>query len=266
MQRIEAQSLKAQSADLVSDNIVDFFAGSGTAGHAVMAQNAADGGSRRYILVQLPEPLDPTNNDQKTAANFCDQLKKPRTIAELTKERLRLAATKIRANNADRTCVTGQLAFEDSAQKISNKPLDLGFRVFKLDTSNIRAWQPTGNLTQDLIDNVMHLQAGRSDNDVLYELLLKLGLDLCVPIETRSIAGKAVHGIGAGELLVCLDAFIGVADAEDLALGMAAWHKELAPVGDTTAVFRDSAFENDVAKSNLAAILEQHGIKQVRSL
>ncbi len=244
--------------------VLDFFAGSGTTGHAVMAQNAADGGSRRYVLVQLPEPLDPANKDQKTAANFCDQLNKPRTIAELTKERLRRAATKIRAANADRTCVTGQLAFEDSAQKLST--LDLGFRVFKLDTSNIRAWQPTGNLTQDLVDNVQHLQTGRSDDDVLYELLLKLGLDLCVPIETRSIAGKAVHGIGAGVLLVCLDASIGVADAEGLALGMADWHKELAPVGDTTAVFRDSAFENDVAKSNLAAILEQHGIKQVRSL
>jgi adenine-specific DNA-methyltransferase len=226
------------------DFVLDFFAGSGTTGHAVMAQNAADGGNRRYILVQLPEPLDPTNNDQKTAADYCDQLNKPRTIAELTKERLRRAATKIRAANADRTCVTGQLAFEDSAQKLST--LDLGFRVFKLDTSNIRAWQPTGNLTQDLIDNVLHLQAGRSDDDVLYELLLKLGLDLCVPIETRSIAGKAVHGIGAGVLLVCLNASIGVADAEGLALGMADWHKELAPVGDTTAVFRDSAFENDV--------------------
>ena len=246
------------------DFVLDFFAGSGTTGHAVMAQNAADGGSRRYILVQLPEPLDPTNNDQKTAADYCDKLNKPRTIAELTKERLRRAATKIIATNAGRTGATGQLAFEDSAQKVST--LDLGFRVFKLDTSNIRAWQPTGDLTQDLIDNVQHLQAGRSDDDVLYELLLKLGLDLCVPIETRSIAGKAVRGIGAGILLVCLDSSIGVADAEGLALGMAAWHKELAPVGDTTAVFRDSAFENDVAKSNLAAILEQHGIKQVRSL
>lgn len=248
------------------DHVIDFFAGSGTTGHAVMAQNAADGGSRRYILVQLPEPLVPDNKDQKTAADYCDQLKKPRTIAELTKERLRRAATKLRAANADRTGATGQLAFEDSAQKTSNMPLDLGFRVFKLDTSNIRAWQPTGNLTQDLVDNVQHLQAGRSDDDVLYELLLKLGLDLCVPIDTRHIAGKAVHGIGAGVLLVCLDAHISMADAEGLALGMAAWHKELAPVGDTTAVFRDSAFENDVAKSNLAAILEQHGIKRVRSL
>lgn len=113
---------------------------------------------------------------------------------------------------------------------------------------------------------MQHLMAGRSDQDVLYELLLKLGLDLCVPIEVRTVAGKTVHSIGAGVLMACLDAHIAVADAEALALGMAAWHKEQAPAGDSTAVFRDSAFENDVAKSNLAAILEQHGIKQVRSL
>src|SRR5690606_32429505 len=69
--------------------VLDFFAGSGTTGHAVMAQNALDGGRRRYVLVQLPEPLDPENKDQKVAADFCDKLGKPRNIAELTKERLR---------------------------------------------------------------------------------------------------------------------------------------------------------------------------------
>jgi adenine-specific DNA-methyltransferase len=74
---------------------IDFFAGSGTTGHAVMAQNAVDGGNRRYILVQLPEPLAPDNKDQKIAADFCDQLGKPRTIAELTKERLRRAGQRI---------------------------------------------------------------------------------------------------------------------------------------------------------------------------
>ncbi len=144
--------------------------------------------------------------------------------------------------------------------------LDLGFRVFKLDTSNIRAWQPSGNLEEDLLDSLQHLQSGRSDEDVLYELLLKLGLDLCTSIETRGIAGKTVHNVGGGTLMACLDEQIKVADAEALALGMAAWREEQGTAGDTTAVFRDSAFENDVAKSNLAAILEQHGIKQVRSL
>ena len=234
-------------SDAESPIVLDFFAGSGSTGHAVLARNATTNRHVRYILVQLPEPLNPDQKEQKLGADCCDQLGKPRTIAELTKERLRRAGAKVKADN----------------------PLfsgDTGFRVFKLDSSNIRAWQPTGDIAQDLVDNMQHLQVDRTDNDVLYELLLKLGLDLCVPIEVRTIEGKTVHSIGAGVLMACLDAHVGVAQAEALALGMAAWHKELAPAGDSTAVFRDSAFENDVAKSNLAAILEQHGIKQVRSL
>ena len=75
--------------------VLDFFAGSGTTGHAVMARNTADGAKRRYVLVQLPELLDPENKDQRTAADYCDKLKRPRNIAELTKERLRRAAKKI---------------------------------------------------------------------------------------------------------------------------------------------------------------------------
>jgi adenine-specific DNA-methyltransferase len=116
------------------------------------------------------------------------------------------------------------------------------------------------DLAGTLLANIEHIQPGRSDTDVLYELLLKLGLDLCVPIEARPIAGKTVRSIGGGVLMACLEPRIAVSEAEALALGMAAWRKEQAPAGDTTAVFRDSAFENDVAKSNLAAILQQHGI------
>jgi adenine-specific DNA-methyltransferase len=228
--------------------VLDFFAGSGTAAESVWRENAADGGKRRVILVQLPEPLDVEDKDQKLPAEFCARLGKPPTIAELTKERLRRAAARIRTEN----------------------PLfsgDTGFRVFKLDTSNIRAWNPNRNdLEGSLLANIEHIQPGRSDTDVLYELLLKLGLDLCVPIETRPIAGKTVRSIGGGVLMACLEPRIAVSEVEALALGMAAWRKEQAPTGDTTAVFRDSAFENDVAKSNLAAILQQHGVGQVRSL
>lgn len=230
------------------DLVCDFFAGSGTTGHAVLAQNAVDGGNRRYILAQLPEPLDIDNKDQKIAAEFCDQIGKPRTIAELTKERLRRAAAKVKADN----------------------PLfagDTGFRVFKLDHSNIRAWNPNpADLEASLFDHQEHLLEGRSEADVLYELLLKLGLDLCVPIEQRTIAGREVHSVGGGVLMTCLAEQITREQVEPLAQGIIDWHKELAPAGDTTCVFRDSAFENDVAKTNLAAILEQHGIQNVRSL
>ena len=93
-----------------------------------------------------------------------------------------------------------------------------------------------------------------------------LGLDLTVPIESKVIATKTVQSVGFGSMLVCLEKVITRQDAEPLALGIAAWHKELAPAGESTVVFRDSAFADDVAKSNLAAILVQHGLKNVRSL
>jgi len=231
-----------------SSIILDFFAGSGTTAHAVIAQNADDGGHRRCVLVQLPEPLDPANKDQKTAADFCDKLGKPRTIAELTKERMRRAVKKIMTDNP---MFAG----------------DSGFRVFKLDHSNIRAWNPDrDDLAKTLLDHEEHLLHGRTEADILYELLLKLGLDLCVPIEKRAIAGKDVHAIGGGVLLACLAEKVTTEDIEPLAQGIIAWHKGLAPAGDTTCVFRDSAFADDVAKTNLSAILAQSGIENVRSL
>ena len=230
------------------DVVIDFFAGSGTTGHAVMAQNAADGGNRHYILVQLPEPLSPDNKEQKIAAEFCDKLGKPLNIAELAKERLRRAAKKIKVENPR---FTG----------------DLGFRVFKLDSTNIREWDSGAKLdAKTLTAHAEHLKVGRSEADILYELLLKLGLDLCVPIERKDIAEKTVHSIGGGVLMACLAEKIGVAEVEALGQGIVEWHRALKPAGDTTCVFRDSAFENDVAKTNLAAILEQSGISNVRSL
>jgi len=231
-----------------SSVVLDFFAGSGTTAHAVMEYNAADSGNRRYILVQLPEPLDPENKDQKAAADFCDKLKKPRNIAELTKERLRRAGKKIREKNP---MFAG----------------DLGFRVFKLDSSNIRAWEPDrDDLPKTLVESVEHLKSDRTEADILHELLLKLGLDLCVPIEQKTIAGKTVHSIGGGVLLACLPEQITRDEVEPLAQGIVTWHMTLAPAGDTTCVFRDSAFADDVAKTNLAAILSQHGLQNVRSL
>ena len=217
-----------------SDGLVlDFFAGSGTTGEAILKMNANDAGNRKFILVQLPEA---TGRDDYP------------TIADITKERVRRAALKIQEGNP---------TFSG----------DSGFRVFKLDRSNIRAWDPNPeDLEKALFDGVEHLHEGRTEQDVLYELLLKLGLDLCVPIEDRTLAGKPVHSIGAGTLLVCLAKKIAADEVEALALGMAAWREEQNPAGDTTVVFRDSAFADDVAKTNIAAILEQHGLETVRSL
>lgn len=231
-----------------TDLVIDFFAGSGTTGHSIFAQNAKDSGNRRCILVQLPEQLDATNKEQRAAAEFCNTLGKPRNIAELTKERLRRAANKIKEENP---------LF----------PGDLGFRVFKLDTSNIRTWE-TGrdDLEDTLLENVDHLKPDRSERDVLYEVLLKLGFDLCAPIETRTVAGKSVHSVGAGALFVCLDKKIARKDVEPLAFGIAEWRTEVAPDGEASVVFRDRAFADDVAKANCAAILAQRGLGNVRSL
>lgn len=213
-----------------------------------MKQNVEDGGNRRYILVQLPEALDSEGREQKGAADFCDGIGRPRNIAELTKERLKRAASTLR----------------DESPMF---PGDLGFRVFKLDTSNIRAWNPNpADLDQSLFDHQDHLADGRSESDVLYELLLKRGLDLCVPMASRIVHGKEIHAIGGGVLLACLVATIATDEVEALAQGIVTWQKELAPAGDATCVFRDSAFADDVAKTNMAAILEQNGIQNVRSL
>jgi adenine-specific DNA-methyltransferase len=233
--------------------VLDFFAGSGTTGHAVMAQNGADNRNRNFILVQLPEPLDAENRSQKIAADYCEKNGKPRTIAELTKERLRRAREKIRE---ERPLFAG----------------DLGFRVFKLASSNIRAWEPDRDkLADSLFDSIDHLKTNRTEQDILFELLLKLGLDLCVQIERKKVEGAKkqvheIHSIGGGSLLVCLSPAIPQADVEPLALGLVAWHAALKPAGEATVVFRDSAFADDVAKTNLTAILQQHGLETVRSL
>ncbi|WP_339098352.1 site-specific DNA-methyltransferase (plasmid) [Deinococcus sp. VB142] len=223
------------------DIILDFFAGSGTTGHAVMAQNAADGGNRQFILVQLPEPLDPAKAEQKTAADFCDSLGVPRNIAELTKERLRRAGAKVKAENP---MFAG----------------DTGFRVFKLDSSNVAAWDgdaARADVQAALLSAEDNIKAGRTDQDVLYEVLLKLGLPLTTPIEERTIAGLKVQLVGGGALVACLERRIAAAQVQELGRGMADWLAAENPAGEAHLLFLDSAFENDNAKLNLSKYLSQ---------
>ena len=196
------------------DVVLDFFAGSGTTGHAVLAQNVADGGCRRFVVVQLPMPLGRSLESQKDALDFCESLGRPHDLVEITKERLRRAGRHIAAENLD---YGG----------------DLGFRVFKLGTSSLRAWNSsTNDLDADLLASVDHIESGRTEQDLLTELLLKLGLDLCVPTETRTIVEKPVHSVGAGTLVVCLDEDISLDDVEPLGQGIADWHDALAPSGE----------------------------------
>ncbi len=246
------------------DIVVDFFAGSCVTAHAVLDLNKEDGIKRKFIMVQLPEPCEEKSEAFKAGY---------KTIAEIGKERIRRVTKKLRLQ-IDGLGLKEEkkqpLLFKGDNQKseIKNlKSLDLGFKVFKLDSSNIRAWNPDRNdLEQTLLDHMEHLVEGRSEEDVLYELLLKRGVDLTVPIEEKTITGKTVYSIGYGVLFACLDTAISREEVEDLAMGIIDWHKGLEPASNTQVVFRDSAFANDIAKTNMTAILEQHGIAHVRSL
>ncbi len=188
--------------------ILDFFAGSATTADAVMQSNIKEKTNRKYIMVQLPESLDPTKKEQKTASDFCDSLKIPRNIAELAKERIRRAAKKIQKENPD----------YDG---------DLGFKVFKLASSNIKVWNPDRtDIAKSLEDHAEHLVKGRSEQDILYELLLKRGVDLTTPIETKQIVGKNIHSIGFGKIITCLDELITGDEVEELSAAIIEWQKE----------------------------------------
>ncbi|HGF4006548.1 TPA: site-specific DNA-methyltransferase, partial [Escherichia coli] len=162
--------------------ILDFFAGSGTTAHATLNKNIADSGSRRYIAVQLPEKID----DEKY-----------HTISELTKERLRRAGKKVREDNPEWKG-------------------DVGFRVFKLDTSNIRPWEATAETLSEQIDAyVSPILEGRSEEDLLTELMLKRGIDLSVNIETRQFDGLTVSCVDGGKLFTCFTRQIPASSVEE---------------------------------------------------
>ena len=223
--------------------VLDFFAGSGTTGHSAMSLNAIDGGSRRYILVQLPEILDVSKKDQKVAAKFCDALGRPRNIAEITKERLGKAGADIQKEKPE---------FR----------VDLGFRTFKFDFSNIKPWDAGfDTLSDDLLTAGDVIKPERSADDVLFEILLKYGLDLALPIATHTLAGKTVFEVGAGALLVCLEE--GITEAVAEAIGQL--KTTLAPAV-CRVVFKDAGFADDAAKVNAVQVLKQFGIDDVKSL
>ncbi|EKS6746294.1 site-specific DNA-methyltransferase [Enterobacter kobei] len=228
--------------------VMDFFAGSGSFGHSLYKYNAENNTSLKYILVQLPEKLSFDNQEQKQAYNFCVQERLPKTICELTKERLRRAGKKVREDNPEWNG-------------------DVGFRVFKLDTSNIRPWEASAEtLSQQLDAYVSPILEGRSEDDLLTELMLKRGIDLSVNIETRQFDGLTVSCVDGGKLFTCFTRQIPASSVEVLTKGIIDWHKSLKAGKDTVCYFLDDAFENNVAKTNLCAILEQHGLTNLHSL
>ena len=212
--------------------ILDFFAGSGTTAHAVYEKNMEDGGNRKYILVQLPEPTQEKSEAYK--AGF-------KTIADIGKERIRRAIKKIKEENQQ--------------QSFDNKDkIDLGFKVFKLQKSHFKIWEQKTNTEQDSskqvemhLDSFIHPQA--SDEDLLYEILLKTGYPLTTPIQILKL-NQTVYSIDNNAMLICLEKTI----TKELI-------KEMARLRPARVVFLDIAFENkDHLKTNAKETFASHGV------
>ena len=219
--------------------VLDFFSGSATTAHSVMQLNAEDEGNRKYIMVQLPELCDESSEAYKAGY---------KNICEIGKERIRRAGEKIKS---------------DESLPIENREkLDVGFKVFKLDSSNIKEWDTnTEDLQQSLLDSMENVKIDRSSLDILYEILLKYGLDLNIPIEEN----KNFYSIGGGSLLVSLDKEIN----NEVINSICEEYKKLLEIDKdfkTTVILRDNSFKNDVDKTNAIKKLEQVGINEIRSI
>ncbi len=221
------------------DLALDFFLGSATSFHAGFDYDAV----LRIIGIQFPEILYAEKKEHKPSIEFCEKNNLPLTIAEISKERIRRAAAKIKEENPE----------YDG---------DLGFKVFKLDSTNIKPWEVDFDLTERTLEGfISNIKTDRSEEDVLYEVLLKYGLDLTLPITEHVIAGQKVFDIGMGALIICLSDAISLEVVE----GIAKLKDELKPEM-MRVVFKDSGFKDDVVKTNAVQILKQAGIVDVRSL
>ncbi|EOI7437545.1 TPA: site-specific DNA-methyltransferase [Yersinia enterocolitica] len=220
---LQAIMVMATSED---DIILDFFAGSGSTGHAMYEQNSKDNIQRKFILVQLPEPVV----EGTIAENLGYKV-----IPDITKERLTKAGEMYKNN---------------------------GFKVFKLDETNIRPWDADfSNLEKVLQQTTKSIKYGRSSEDVLYEIFLKYGYELTTPVEIKTVNGKTVLVVGAGALIVCLDDEITTETVE----GITKLKSELDPE-TTQVVFKDEGFTDDRVKTNAIQILKQAGIEDVKSI
>lgn len=216
-----------------SDDIfLDFFSGSATTAHAVMNLNAEDGGHRKFILVQLPEPTNEKSEAYKAGY---------KNICEIGKERIRRAGEKIKAEAGDKAA-----------------DLDIGFKVFKLDSSNLQKWNPQpDDLVMTLQQATDNFLPDRTEQDVLYEIMLKMGLDLTCQIEEEQAAGETVYIIGGGALMICLGRNITTAVAEAVGKLHEEYESELWQV-----VFRDTGFASDMDKTNVKETLKAAGLDE----
>lgn len=244
-----------------NDLILDFFSGSSSTSDAIMQFNQINSQSIKFINVQLPENLDESllGADSKTkkqiqdSISFLDSIQKPHLITEIGKERIRRAGEKIITDNPDKDL----------------SELDIGFKVFKLDSSNIKEWDSDfDNLEANLLDSVDNIKADRSSEDLLYEILLKYGLDLTLPIEEIKLQGKTIYNIGFGALIVCLDDEITVEVVEAIAelIKEQVVYDEEKKKRHARVVFKDKSFANTNVKTNAIQVLKQYDIDEVVSI
>ena len=216
--------------------ILDFFSGSATTAHAVMQLNAEDGGNRQFIMVQLPEVCDEKSEAYKAGYQ---------NICEIGKERIRRAGKKILESE-------NQITLENKEQ------LDIGFKVFKLDSSNLKTWDNTPvtaeqmDLLYERMNNMIHrVKSDRSDLDMVCEIMLKLGVPLTYSITAVEINGKTAYSIGEDSLLlICLALDVQPEDVEQMA--------EYAPA---KLIISRESFVDDTAMANTHYILKDHGVE-----
>ena len=212
-----------------NDLVLDFFSGSATTAHAVMQLNAEDGGKRKFIMVQLPEKTDEKSEAYKAGY---------KNICEIGKERIRRAGKKIK---------------EESP--LTTQDLDTGFRVLKLDSSNMQDvyYTPSEFNEQKLFDD--NIKPDRTDEDLLFQTMIELGIELSAKIEKRSIAGKTVWSVSDGYLMACFDEEVNETTIT-----------EIARLHPYYFVMRDSSLANDQVADNFEQIWEEYSKDTVRRI
>lgn len=237
-----------------NDIILDFFSGSATTAHATVSLNAEDGGKRRFILVQLPEPTDKKSEAYK--AGFSN-------ISEIGIERIKRAGEILKSKLFKKHKVQqGQMLVPDDEKVTNPDDFDVGFKVFKLDSSNIKKWSvDADNLDASLFDSIENFVEGRSELDVVHEIMLKYGIDLTLPIETFSVGNIKIYSVGLGALIICLDNEITTKIANEIVRLKSELSPEVMRV-----VFKDNGFKDDSAKTNTKEILRTNGVDEIVSI
>jgi adenine-specific DNA-methyltransferase len=236
------------------DTVLDFFAGSSSTAHAVINKNSENNEKQKFIMVQIPESFD--KNEPALKNGY-------KNICEIGKERIRRAGDKIKAELREKyDAQQGQILVADEDKVMNPDDLDIGFKVFKLDSSNLKKWNPDADdLDTSLFDNIENFVEGRGELGVVYEIMLKYGIDLKLPIEEFKAGDNTIFSVGLGALMICLDNEITTEVAQEIVKLKAKLSPEVMRV-----VFKDNGFKNDSAKTNTKEILRTNGVDEIVSI